>query len=237
MNILIPLGAVALAGFMFWKKGNETAPRTFPRTPVVPPIDHGDEGGDWWIDNYVPPAPVIIPPIDHGDEGGDWWIDNYVPPAPVIIPPIDYDDEGGDWFTDNYVPPAPGYDYGPNIEPGYWGIEPWTKADDRRFDSFIEPGYWGVEPWTKADVRQWTNEFQTMEMWNIDPDAVDPHIGKPGYLGNGMWDMLDRSPVPVQGAIDPHIGKPGYLGNGMWDMLDRGTGASEQAYWSGYGEG
>ena len=98
MNILIPLGAVALAGFMFWKKGNETAPRTFPRTPVVPPIDCGDEGGDW--------------------------------------------------FTD------------------------------------------------------------TMEM-------------RP----------------PVQGAIDPHIGKPGYLGNGMWDLFDRGTGASEQAYWSGYGEG
>ena len=167
MNPVIPLGAVALAlaGFMFWKKGNETAPRTFPRTPV------------------------IIPPIDHGDEGGDWWIDNY-------------------------VPPAPGYDYGPMIEP-------WTKADDRRFERRFDS----------------LNGFQTMEMWNIDPDAVDPHIGKPGYLGNNMWDLLDRSPVPVQGAIDPHIGKPGYLGNGMWDMLYRGTGASEQAYWSGYGEG
>jgi hypothetical protein len=125
MNPIIPLGAVALAlaGFMFWKKGNETAPRTFPRTPVVPPIDYDDEGGDWFTDNYVPPAPVIIPPIDYGDEGGDW-------------------------FTD------------------------------------------------------------TMEM-------------RP----------------PVQGAIDPHIGKPGYLGNGMWDLFDRGTGASEQSFWSGYDEG
>ena len=188
MNPIIPLGAVALAlaGFMFWKKGNETAPPYIaPRTPVVPP-------------DFAPPAILPAP------------VAPYVPPAFAGQPPIDYGDEGGDWFVDNYVPPAPGYDYGPNIEP-------WTKADNRRFDSF--------------------NGFQTMEMWNIDPDAVDPHIGKPGYLGNNMWDLLDRSPVPVQGAIDPHIGKPGYLGNGMWDLFDRGTGASEQAYWSGYGEG
>jgi hypothetical protein len=221
MNPIIPLGAVALAlaGFMFWKKDNYTDYQYPPATPVVPPDFAPPAILPAPLAPYVPPAFAGQPPIDYGDEGGDWFVDNYVAPvyvAPVYVdpfagqPPIDYGDEGGDWFVDNYVPPAPGYDYGPNIEP-------WTKADNRRFDSF--------------------NGFQTMEMWNIDPDAVDPHIGKPGYLGNNMWDLLDRSPVPVQGAIDPHIGKPGYLGNGMWDMLYRGTGASEQAYWSGYGEG
>jgi hypothetical protein len=151
MNPIIPLGAVALAlaGFMFWKKGNETAPPYIaPLTPVVPP-------------GFAPPAILPAP------------LAPYVPPAFV---------------------PAPGTDFYP--------IDPLPYDPD----------------------------FNLLPVY-----PTDPHIGKPGYLGNGQWDMLYRP--PAQGAIDPDIGKPGYLGRGRWDMLFRDTGASEQAYWSGYPEG
>ena len=82
MNPIIPLGAVALAlaGFMFWKKDNYTDYQYPPATPVVPP-------------DFAPPAILPAP------------LAPYVPPAFAGQPPIDYGDEGGDWFTDNYVAP------------------------------------------------------------------------------------------------------------------------------------
>ena len=58
MNPIIPLGAVALAlaGFMFWKKDNYTDYQYPPATPVVPP-------------DFAPPAILPAP------------LAPYVPPA------------------------------------------------------------------------------------------------------------------------------------------------------------